>query len=263
MEPGARKPGSSALRIGVIGAGRIGSFHVRTLASLPGVASVTVCDADSARARRLAGELGLEVAATPGRARRRRGRRARDRDAHADARADDPAGRRRRAAGLLREAGRAGARRPGDRDRRRRAQRDPRADRLPAAIRRRLPRSCARRSPAAPLGRLLDRPGGDARSRRRRPSRTSRAPAASSATSTSTTSTRCASSRARRSWRSTPTAPCAKPRGSPTTATSTWPPPCSSSAAARLPSCPGRGTIHSATTSGSSSSEPATALSPA
>jgi myo-inositol 2-dehydrogenase/D-chiro-inositol 1-dehydrogenase len=33
--------------------------------SLPGVAAVTVCDADSSRARRLAGELGLEVAATP------------------------------------------------------------------------------------------------------------------------------------------------------------------------------------------------------
>ena len=65
MEPGARKPGSSALRIGVIGAGRIGSFHVRTLVSLPGVASVTVCDADAAHARRLAGELGASVAATP------------------------------------------------------------------------------------------------------------------------------------------------------------------------------------------------------
>jgi myo-inositol 2-dehydrogenase/D-chiro-inositol 1-dehydrogenase len=65
VEPEARNHGSSALRIGVIGAGRIGSFHVRTLASLPGVAAVTVCDADSPRARRLAGELGLEVAATP------------------------------------------------------------------------------------------------------------------------------------------------------------------------------------------------------
>ena len=65
MEPGARKPGSSALRIGVIGAGRIGSFHVRTLVSLPGVASVTVCDADAAHAHRLAGELGASVAATP------------------------------------------------------------------------------------------------------------------------------------------------------------------------------------------------------
>jgi len=65
MQAGARKPGSAALRIGVIGAGRIGSFHVRTLASLPGVAAVTVCDTDSARAHRLAGELGLAVAATP------------------------------------------------------------------------------------------------------------------------------------------------------------------------------------------------------
>jgi myo-inositol 2-dehydrogenase/D-chiro-inositol 1-dehydrogenase len=65
MEPGARKPGSSALRIGVIGAGRIGSFHVRTLASLAGVASVTVCDAVEARARQVAGEIGASVAATP------------------------------------------------------------------------------------------------------------------------------------------------------------------------------------------------------
>ncbi|HET6174189.1 MAG TPA: Gfo/Idh/MocA family oxidoreductase [Gaiellales bacterium] len=65
MESGARKPGSSALRIGVIGAGRIGSFHVRTLVSLPRVAGVTVCDADGARARSVAGELGIGVAATP------------------------------------------------------------------------------------------------------------------------------------------------------------------------------------------------------
>jgi myo-inositol 2-dehydrogenase/D-chiro-inositol 1-dehydrogenase len=65
MEPGERKPGSSALRIGVIGAGRIGSFHVRTLQSLPGVASVTVCDADTGRALRLAAELDLSTAATP------------------------------------------------------------------------------------------------------------------------------------------------------------------------------------------------------
>lgn len=66
MEPGERKPGSSALRIGVIGAGRIGAFHVRTLLSLPAVAAVTVCDADQAHARRLAGELGTSVAAAPG-----------------------------------------------------------------------------------------------------------------------------------------------------------------------------------------------------
>jgi myo-inositol 2-dehydrogenase/D-chiro-inositol 1-dehydrogenase len=65
MEPGARTPGSSSLRIGVIGAGRIGSMHVRTLTSLARVASVTVCDADSARARRLADQLGASLAATP------------------------------------------------------------------------------------------------------------------------------------------------------------------------------------------------------
>ena len=65
MEPGTHIAGSSTLRVGVIGAGRIGSFHVRTLQSLPGIASVTVCDADGARARTLAGELGISVAATP------------------------------------------------------------------------------------------------------------------------------------------------------------------------------------------------------
>jgi myo-inositol 2-dehydrogenase/D-chiro-inositol 1-dehydrogenase len=65
MEPGARNRGSSPLRVGVIGAGRIGSFHVRTLAALPGVASVAVCDADAARTRRIGDELGVTVAATP------------------------------------------------------------------------------------------------------------------------------------------------------------------------------------------------------
>jgi myo-inositol 2-dehydrogenase/D-chiro-inositol 1-dehydrogenase len=65
MAPGTPNPGSAALRIGVIGAGRIGAFHVRTLVALDGVASVTVCDADEARARALAGELGLSTAATP------------------------------------------------------------------------------------------------------------------------------------------------------------------------------------------------------
>lgn len=65
MEPGARKPGPPALRIGVIGAGRIGSFHVRTLAALHGIASVTVCDADGVRAHALAAELGVSAAETP------------------------------------------------------------------------------------------------------------------------------------------------------------------------------------------------------
>jgi myo-inositol 2-dehydrogenase/D-chiro-inositol 1-dehydrogenase len=65
MQPGARRPESALLRIGLIGAGRIGSFHVRTLLATPGVAGVTVCDADDARARRLASELGVSLAATP------------------------------------------------------------------------------------------------------------------------------------------------------------------------------------------------------
>ncbi len=65
MAPDAGKHGSSALRIGVIGAGRIGAFHVRTLLSLSGIASVTVCEADAARAAGLAAELGVPTAATP------------------------------------------------------------------------------------------------------------------------------------------------------------------------------------------------------
>ena len=64
MAPDAGKHGSSALRIGVIGAGRIGAFHVRTLLSLSGIASVTVCEADAARAAGLAAELGLPTVAT-------------------------------------------------------------------------------------------------------------------------------------------------------------------------------------------------------
>src|ERR1700712_4193239 len=59
MAPDAGKHGSSALRIGVIGAGRIGAFHVRTLLALSGTAAVTVCEADAARAARLAAEPGL------------------------------------------------------------------------------------------------------------------------------------------------------------------------------------------------------------
>ncbi|MDX6561353.1 MAG: hypothetical protein QOD65_1167, partial [Gaiellales bacterium] len=58
MEPGANIAGLSPLCIGVIGAGRIGSFHVRTLLSLDGISSVVVCDANEVRARALAGELG-------------------------------------------------------------------------------------------------------------------------------------------------------------------------------------------------------------
>jgi myo-inositol 2-dehydrogenase/D-chiro-inositol 1-dehydrogenase len=52
------------MRIGVIGVGRIGAFHARTLRGLPQVGSVVVADADAARAREVAGQLGLESAGT-------------------------------------------------------------------------------------------------------------------------------------------------------------------------------------------------------
>jgi myo-inositol 2-dehydrogenase / D-chiro-inositol 1-dehydrogenase len=49
----------------MVGVGRIGLFHVQTLHALEGVASLTVTDADTARAHRLAAELGVHVAETP------------------------------------------------------------------------------------------------------------------------------------------------------------------------------------------------------
>ena len=234
MAPDARKHGSSALRIGVIGAGRIGAFHVRTLLSLSGIASVAVCEADPARAAGLAAELGVAVAATPDDARSRAVVDAvviaTPTPAHApmirlaaeaglpafcekpvaldlatiDALIDDV-----ERAGTLVQIGfqrrfDAGYRAARDGDRRRR-------------------RSAACSSPVS--RRTIPR---------RRPRRTSRARAASSATSTSTTSTRCASSRARRSSRSTPTAPCARRRGSPTTTTSTSRSRCSGSSGGSL-----------------------------
>ncbi len=114
MAPDAGKHGSSALRIGVIGAGRIGAFHVRTLLALSGIASVTVCDADAARARQASRPSSASsVAATPESLIACGVDARRDRDAHAGARADDQARRRRRPAGVLREARGARARRPG------------------------------------------------------------------------------------------------------------------------------------------------------
>jgi myo-inositol 2-dehydrogenase / D-chiro-inositol 1-dehydrogenase len=53
------------LHVGVIGLGRIGAFHARTLPALEGVASVVVADADAARAREVAREVGVTVAETP------------------------------------------------------------------------------------------------------------------------------------------------------------------------------------------------------
>ncbi len=56
---------TAGLHVGVVGVGRIGAFHVRTLRGLPGVASVTLADADAARARRVASEAGAGVVETP------------------------------------------------------------------------------------------------------------------------------------------------------------------------------------------------------
>jgi myo-inositol 2-dehydrogenase / D-chiro-inositol 1-dehydrogenase len=50
--------------VGVVGLGRIGTHHVKTLLGLDGV-SVSVTDADPQRARRIADELGIRAVATP------------------------------------------------------------------------------------------------------------------------------------------------------------------------------------------------------
>lgn len=50
------------MRIGLIGAGRIGAFHAGTLRGLPGVDSLVITDADLDRAREVAGPLGAQVA---------------------------------------------------------------------------------------------------------------------------------------------------------------------------------------------------------
>jgi myo-inositol 2-dehydrogenase / D-chiro-inositol 1-dehydrogenase len=55
----------SGLQVGLIGVGRIGLFHARTLQALDGVSSLTVADADAARAQRLAAELGVTAVETP------------------------------------------------------------------------------------------------------------------------------------------------------------------------------------------------------
>ena len=55
----------NGLHLGVVGVGRIGAFHARTLRDLPGVARVTVADADPARAKRVAAEHGVAAVDTP------------------------------------------------------------------------------------------------------------------------------------------------------------------------------------------------------
>jgi myo-inositol 2-dehydrogenase / D-chiro-inositol 1-dehydrogenase len=55
----------NGLHIGVLGVGRIGAFHARTLAGLAAVRELTVVDDDVARAEALAAELGIAAAETP------------------------------------------------------------------------------------------------------------------------------------------------------------------------------------------------------
>jgi myo-inositol 2-dehydrogenase / D-chiro-inositol 1-dehydrogenase len=56
---------AAGLALGLVGVGRIGAFHAQTLLALDDVSSVTIADADPARARRVATELGVDAAETP------------------------------------------------------------------------------------------------------------------------------------------------------------------------------------------------------
>jgi myo-inositol 2-dehydrogenase/D-chiro-inositol 1-dehydrogenase len=58
-------PQRDGLHLGVVGVGRIGLFHARTLLGLDGVEGLTVADADAARAKQVAADLGVNAAETP------------------------------------------------------------------------------------------------------------------------------------------------------------------------------------------------------
>jgi myo-inositol 2-dehydrogenase/D-chiro-inositol 1-dehydrogenase len=53
------------MRLGLIGLGRIGAFHARTLAALPAVESLVVCDAAPALAKQVAERLGAQAVDSP------------------------------------------------------------------------------------------------------------------------------------------------------------------------------------------------------
>jgi myo-inositol 2-dehydrogenase/D-chiro-inositol 1-dehydrogenase len=55
----------NGIHVGVVGVGRIGAFHARTLAGLRAVARLTIVDEDAGHAGQLAGELGAATAETP------------------------------------------------------------------------------------------------------------------------------------------------------------------------------------------------------
>ena len=131
----------------LVGVGRIGAFHARTLASLAGVSRLTLADVDArARRSRSRRELGAAVVRTPEALVDARRRRARDRDI--DARRTRRCCRSRptaRRAGVLREAGRARPRRRSTGIAEEVEPRgNPRPGRLPAALRRRLRRRARR-----------------------------------------------------------------------------------------------------------------------
>ena len=56
------RSGFEGMRVGVVGVGRMGVVHARTLAEHPEVSSVIVQDVDGARAREVAADLGVDVA---------------------------------------------------------------------------------------------------------------------------------------------------------------------------------------------------------
>src|SRR4051812_37751938 len=53
------------LHVGVVGVGRIGTFHARTLRALESVGALSLADADGARAQQLAAELGAAAVDSP------------------------------------------------------------------------------------------------------------------------------------------------------------------------------------------------------
>ena len=101
---------ATRLALGLVGVGRIGVLHARTLLALEGV-SLTVADADSGRARKVAAELGIEAAETPEELVAAGVDGARDRNLDRRTRAPRAPGRGRLGAGVLREARRARPRR--------------------------------------------------------------------------------------------------------------------------------------------------------
>ncbi len=134
------------MHVGLVGAGRIGAFHARTLSGLATVDRLTITDVDAAVAERAAAGVGARFAPTPEALVEAGVDALVIADADAGARAARCGSRRRP---VCRRSARSRSRSTSptldDADRRRRARRDPRAGRLPAALRRRLPRGARRR----------------------------------------------------------------------------------------------------------------------